>query len=131
MKQLFFLMAMLALPWQSHAANDYPTEEIVRNVIDCMTALGGLNDPNLYTCSCRADHIMANLAFPEYDDALFWDRNRQMTGERGGMVRDNEKGKAHSQKFEKVLKTAEKSCPVVVHIDKATSKTEKTGAAEQ
>lgn len=122
MKQLFILMAMLVWPWQSQAANDYPTEDIVRNVIDCMTVLGGLNDHNLYTCACRADHIMANLTFAEYDDAQFWDHNRQMTGKRGGMVRDNEKGKINSKKYEEVLNAAEKSCPVVKHIDSARNK---------
>jgi len=127
MKKRIILLAMLIMP-MSVNASDYPTEAIVRNVIDCMTELGGLNDPNLYTCTCRADYTMSHMTFAEYDDATFFDRNKQMAGKRGAMVRDNERGKAHSEMYEKVLSEAEKNCPVVKHIEpvknKAPEKTE-------
>ena len=82
-----------------------------------MTELGGLNDPNLYTCTCRADYFMSHMTFAEYDDATFFDRNKQMAGKRGAMVRDNKGGKEHSEIYEKVLSEAEKNCPVVKHIE--------------
>ena len=116
MKNRIILLSLLFMPL-SVSASDYPTEQIVRNVIDCMVELGGIKDQNMYTCACRADYIMTNMTFAEYDDATFWDRNKQMAGKKGAMVRDNELGKVHSKKYEKVLTEAEKVCPVVKHIE--------------
>ena len=116
MKKRIILSALLLIPW-SVTAFDYPTEEIVRNVIDCMSVLGGSNDPNLYTCTCREDYIMGHMKYQEYDNAATWDRNKQMPGDKGATVRDMELGKRASKKYEKVMTEAEGKCPVVRHIE--------------
>ena len=116
MKKRVILSAMLFIPWSVYAAG-YPTEEIVRNVIDCMSELGGSNDQNLYTCTCRADYIMSKMKYEEYDNAATWDRNKQMPGDKGDTVRDNELGQKASHQYEKVLTEAEAKCPVVRHIE--------------
>ena len=116
MKKRVILSAMLFIPWSVYAAG-YPTEEIVRNVIDCMTELGGINDQNLYTCVCRADYIMSKMKYEEYDNAATWDRNKAMPGDKGDTVRDNELGQKASQKYEKVLTEVDAKCQVVRHIE--------------
>ena len=116
MKMWIILLSLLFTP-MSVSAVEYATEEIVRNVLDCMTELGGINDQNLYTCVCRADYTMSNMTFPEYENAATWDRNKQMVGDKGATVRDNELGREASNKHEKVLTEAEANCPVVKHIE--------------
>ena len=116
MKKRVILSAMLFIPWSVYATG-YPTEEIVRNVIDCMTELGGINDQNLYTCVCRADYIMSKMKYEEYDNAATWDRNKAMPGDKGDTVRDNELGQKASHQYEKVLTEVEAKCPVVRHIE--------------
>lgn len=127
MKKRILLLAMLFIPMGVYAS-DYPTEQIVRNVIDCMTELGGINDQNMYTCTCRADYIMSKMKFSEYENAATWDRNKQMAGDKGATVRDNVLGENASHKYEEVLTGAEAGCPVVRHIEpvknKAPEKTE-------
>jgi len=116
MKNRIILLSMLFISMNVSAAQ-YPTEEIVRNVIDCMTELGGLNDTNMYTCTCRADYIMSKMKYQEYDNAMTWDRNKQMPGDKGATIRDNELGKKASNKYEKVLTESDAKCPVVKHIE--------------
>jgi hypothetical protein len=116
MKNRIILLSMLFISMNVSAAQ-YPTEEIVRNVIDCMTELGGLNDTNMYTCTCRTDYIMSKMKYQEYDNAMTWDRNKQMPGDKGDTVRDNELGKKASNKYEKVLTESEAKCPVVKHLE--------------
>jgi len=116
MKNRIILLSLLFMS-MSVSASEYPTEEIVRNVIDCMTELGGINDTNMYTCTCRTDYIMGKMKFEEYENAATWDRNKQMAGDKGATVRDNELGHNASNKHEKVLTESEKNCPVVKHIE--------------
>lgn len=116
MKKTLMLFVLLSIPW-SVFADRYPTEEIVRNVIDCMAELGGMNDQNLYTCSCRTDYMMHHMNYQEFDNAATWDRNKQMPGDKGNAVRDNEIGKVASKKYAKVLTEAEGKCPVVKHLE--------------
>ena len=116
MKNRITLLSLLFMP-MSVFASEYPTEEIVRNVINCMTELGGINDANMYTCTCRADYIMSNMKFEEYENAATWDRNKQMAGDKGATVRDMELGQKDSHKHENVLTEAEARCPVVKHLE--------------
>lgn len=116
MKIRVVLLSMLIMS-MNVSASDYPTEEIVRNVIDCMTELGGITDTNMYTCTCRADYLMSKMNYAEYDTALTWDRNRAMPADKGATVRDNQLGKNASIKHEKVLADGEARCPLVRHIE--------------
>lgn len=122
MKKRLIMLAILFIPMSVYAS-DYPTEEIVRNVIDCMTELGGITDTNMYTCTCRADFIMSNMKFEEYENAATWDRNKAMPGDKGATVRDNVLGKNASIKHEKVLNDSEAKCPLVKHIEPVKHKT--------
>ena len=46
-------------------AEPYPTIDTVTMVVNCMAELGGQNEENLYTCSCRQDVLSENLSFKE------------------------------------------------------------------
>lgn len=116
MKKLFASIAILLLGTGSVLADEYPTEETVRYALDCMAEIGGQTDENLYTCICRYDAIRAAIPFPEYHDAVTFERNYKMTGEKGGSVRDNERGKGNYEKLKEARKTADSSCIVVKRI---------------
>lgn len=98
-------------------AEDYPTIETVRFVVNCMADLGGQNERNLYACTCRYDALSKKMSYEEYDDAMVFERNKQMPGERGGFVRDNERGIKNYKKFKDLLEDVTAQCPVVKHLE--------------
>lgn len=111
----FIPLIMATIPVQAEEV--YPTQETVRNIIDCMSELGAQNEQNLYTCTCRFDYLKQHMSYEEYDSAMVFDRNFKMPGERGGFVRDNVQGQKASKNYEKILAESEKQCPVVRHIE--------------
>lgn len=98
-------------------ADDYPTMESVRYVLDCMFELGGQTEENLYSCACRHDFIAANMPFETFEQATFFERYNQMPGKRGGLVRDNKEGPGLKKKLKEVKTEAAAHCPVVKHIE--------------
>ncbi len=110
MKKLFNLLTvpLLVLSLNTHAAqdHDFPTDEIVRYVLDCMADNGGMSDEAFYYCTCRFDALASNISFLDYKDGLTYERNRSMTGEKGGFFRDSERGE---EKFELVQEAREKA----------------------
>jgi len=115
-KYLIVLATFLVLPLQV-VADDYPTMESVRYVLDCMAELGGETEEHLYTCTCRHDHIAANMPFEKYEQATFFERYNKMPGKRGGLVRDNEEGPGLREQLKQVKIDAAANCPVVKHIE--------------
>ena len=87
-----------------------------------MSALGGLNDQNLYTCACRYDVISTGMTFEHYEDGVTYERNRAMPGEKGGFFRDNERGEEFYNVLLKVREKADSSC-IVVNNSSKSSKT--------
>ncbi|MEQ8937653.1 MAG: hypothetical protein RLT30_03045 [Gammaproteobacteria bacterium] len=99
MKHLLAAITLLACTTTSAFADEYPSEQTVRYALECMAELGGQTDENLYTCLCRYDNIRAAMPFTEYEEAVTYERNKSMPGEKGGFFRDNERG----ENFYKVL----------------------------
>ena len=97
-------------------ANDYPTSDRVLHVLNCMNDLGGQTMENMQTCTCRVDSVAKQLVFEDYDYAMTYERNRRMTGEKGSVVRDNEKAKALYSKLKDAKNVAEQECPTVVRV---------------
>lgn len=124
MNKLFAGVFILLLGSMPVMADEYPTQETVRFALDCMSELGGLTDDNLYTCSCKYDAIRNNIVFSEYEEGRTFERNKNMTGEKGGAVRDNQRAKAFYKKLVKAREEADSSCIVVKHVKmiKPTSK---------
>ena len=106
-------MAVILLSGSVHAADDYPTIAVVRDVVECMADLGAQNEQNLYTCTCRHDYIASKMPFEEFENGTMMVRYNQMPGEKGGVVRDNEKGKKDMKHLLKLKEEAAAHCPIV------------------
>ncbi len=110
------LSVSLMLPAIIANANDFPTSERVEYVMNCLQHLGDASLNNLQTCSCRIDSIATAIPFEDYSYAVTYNRNRRMTGEAGGIFRDNEAGKQFAKQLSSAEKEAQAQCKPVVHI---------------
>jgi len=97
-------------------ANDYPTRDRVEYVMNCLQDMGRNSMDDLQTCSCRIDSIASEMSFEIYGYAVTYDRNKRMTGEKGGVFRDNKSGKRFSKDLKAAEDTAKGQCIKVVHI---------------
>ncbi len=98
------------------AANDYPTRDRVEYVLNCLQELGRNSMDDLQTCSCRLDRVASAMTFEEYGWAVTYNRNKRMTGEKGGVFRDNKSGQLFSKELDEAQDTANRQCLKVVHI---------------
>lgn len=97
-------------------ANDFPTRDRVEYVMNCLQKMGDYTMDELQTCSCRVDSIASEMSFELYGYAVTYDRNKRMTGEKGGVFRDNKAGKKFSKDLKGAEDTAKGQCIKVVHI---------------
>lgn len=97
-------------------ANDYPTRDRVEYVLNCLQDMGRNSMDDLQTCSCRIDSIASNLPFEIYSYAVTYKRNKRMSGEKGGVFRDNKSGKSFSKQFDEAQDIANSQCKKVVQI---------------
>ena len=102
-------------------ANDYPTSERVEYVLNCLQDLGRNSMDDLQTCSCRIDSIASEMPFETYNYAVTYERNKRMTGEKGGVFRDNDAGKAFAKQLTVAKETAKGQCKQVVQIQAPTA----------
>ncbi len=116
MKKTVISLAIFLFGAMPSMAYEYPTEATIRYALDCMTALGGQTDQNLYTCSCRYDSIREVLSFDDYSDGKTYERNVAMPGEKGGFFRDNESGEELYNDLVKVREQAGEQCIVVKQV---------------
>jgi len=97
-------------------ANDFPTRDRVEYVMNCLQELGRNSMDDLQTCSCRIDSIASEMQFEIYGYAVTYDRNKRMTGEKGGVFRDNKAGKKFSKDLQAAEEATKGQCIQVVHI---------------
>ena len=95
------------------AEPNFPVIEQVSYVLDCMDANGGQNIETLYTCSCRAERLDQAIRFDDYEEAQVYKRFKNMPGERGGLFRESDVGKAKAEELDALLAKVEKACPLV------------------
>jgi len=124
MNKLLVSAAILLFGASPVMADEYPTQETVRYVLNCMSELGGQTDENLYTCACRYDAIRTDMTYSDYEEGYTFERNRKMPGEKGSSFRDNKRGERLYEELLKVREKANSSCIVVKHVKmiKPTSK---------
>ena len=116
-RNLFLSLFLLAS--SNLIANDFPTIETVRYVVNCMVDNGGQNEENLYACTCRFDSISQALSFEEYEDVSVYIRNKAMPGEKGAVFRDLGRAtKDIRKKYEAAEKTAVANCPIVKRVSR-------------
>ncbi len=116
MKKIFISFTLFLLGTGSALANEYPTQDTVRYILNCMVELGGQTDENLYTCACRYDSIRSKMSFSDYEEGVTYERNRKMPGEKGSSFRDNERAKQFYKELLAVREEADSSCIVVKHV---------------
>jgi hypothetical protein len=116
MKKTVISLAIFLFGAMPSMAYEYPTEATIHYALDCMMALGGQTDQNLYTCSCRYDSIREVLSFDDYSDGKTYERNVAMPGEKGGFFRDNESGEELYNDLVKVREQAGEQCIVVKQV---------------
>ena len=116
MKTILAAISLLALSTSAAYADEYPSEQTVRFALNCMAELGGQTDENLYTCLCRYDNIRAAMPYTEYEEAVTYERNKAMPGEKGGFFRDNERGENFYKVLKEVRKDALTQCPVTRRV---------------
>ena len=97
-------------------ANDYPTRDRVEYVLNCLQDIGRNSMDDLQTCSCKIDSIASAMPFEIYGYAVTYDRNKKMSGEKGGVFRDNKSGKKFSKELAELGDEAKGQCLQVVHI---------------
>ena len=116
MKKTVISLAILLFGAMPSMAYEYPTEATVHYILNCMAALGGQTDQNLYTCSCRYDSIREVLSFDDYSDGRTYERNKAMPGKKGGFFRDNERGEKLYDVLVKAREQAAEQCIVVTQV---------------
>ena len=123
MNKFIFAVTLLLFGAAPVMADDYPTEETVRFVLNCMNELGGQTDENLYTCTCRYDALRSAMTFSDYEEGYTFERNMKMPGEKGSSFRDNKRAEGFYKELLKVREQANASCIVVkrVELTKPTS----------
>ncbi len=124
MNKFFLTLSLLLFGAIPVMADEYPTEETVRFVLNCMTEMGGQTDENLYTCTCRYDAIRSAMTYSDYEEGYTFERNMKMPGEKGSSFRDNKRAEGLYKELLKVREKANSSCLVVKHVEliKPTSK---------
>ena len=116
MKKTVISLAILLFGTMPSMAYEYPTEATVHYILNCMAALGGQTDQNLYTCSCRYDSIREVVSFDDYSDGRTYERNRAMPGKKGGFFRDNERGEKLYNVLVNARESADQQCIIVTQV---------------
>lgn len=113
----FIFMLIAAVPGMVYA-QDYPTREVVENVILCMSDMGEQSEENLYACACRWDVVAAGMSFKEYEQARVYERYKPMPGDKGGEIRDAKQAKMLAARLDDLRAQGEKQCPIVRRVER-------------
>lgn len=99
-----------AAPSQKGCELDFPTQDRVEYVFECMRNHGGIHYDNLYHCVCKVDYLDRHLDAETFTRALTFKRYRAMPGERGGVFRDPPQARALRKRLEALEREAEARC---------------------
>ncbi len=112
----YCLIVLIAAP-SSLFANEYPTQDTVRHVVNCMAENGGQKEENLYVCTCRFDVIKSTFTFEDYELVMVYRRNTAMSGEKAGVFRhQSKKTKELIAQYSRKEKEAQNKCPLVKQV---------------
>jgi hypothetical protein len=90
--------------------NDYPTQERIEYVLNCIAKHGGLTYITKYACGCKIDKIAEKLSYKEYEEARTFTFLRSTPGEKGGIFRDPGQAKDLRTRLKEAEEYAEKNC---------------------
>lgn len=90
--------------------SDYPTQERIEYVLNCIAKHGGLSYINQYACGCKVDKLAEKLTFKEYEAARIFTMLQSTPGEKGAVFRDPKQSKDLRSRLKAAEQYAEKSC---------------------
>jgi hypothetical protein len=90
--------------------NDFPTQDRVEYVLECVAKKGGLKYETLYPCICKADKVAEKMTHSEYAEAKTFTYLRKTPGDQGGIFRDPPQATKLRDKLKAAEEYAEKSC---------------------
>ena len=117
----FFLQGCTTIPEKSEIdaapvveekvfVSDFPTQDRVEYVLNCVAKHGGLSYVNQYACGCKIDKIAEKLTFKEYDSARTFSMLQSTPGEKGAVFRDPKQSKDLRTRLKEAEQYAEKAC---------------------
>lgn len=93
-------------------ANDFPTQERVEYVYQCMQDLGGQNYDTLYKCSCSIDRIAEQVSYDEYLTMRTFERGREAGGERPELIREGRMAGQNRRALDEARTNAAQACGI-------------------
>ena len=90
--------------------NEYPTQDRVEFVLQCIKQNGGLRYETLYPCICSIDKIAGKMTYQEYTQAMTFTFMRRTPGEKGGIFRDPPQAKDLRNKLKEAKAFAKNAC---------------------
>lgn len=92
------------------AGHDFPTQDRVEYVFDCMRVHGGENYDNLYKCSCSIDYIASKMTYDDFVTADTFERAAHAMGEREEVLREGVAADASRGNYQSIKAQAGKHC---------------------
>lgn len=102
--------ALCALAVAPAAANDFPTNERVLYVQECMREHPGNAFEMLSKCSCALDRLAAEVKFDDYLTMSTAFKANSIGGERGGYIRDADILQKEIRRFRDLQAKAKSAC---------------------
>jgi hypothetical protein len=105
------LLGALALAASAPAlANDFPTNERVLWVQECMRDHPGNAFEMISKCSCALDRIAAEVKFDDYLTMSTATKANSIGGDRGGYIRDTEQLQKEIRRFRDLQAKSKAAC---------------------
>jgi hypothetical protein len=106
------MLALCALSMASSAslANDFPTQERVLYVQECMRTNPGPQFEMISKCSCALDSLAQEISFEEYVTLSTISKAMSIGGERGGAIRDVPSYEPLIKRYRELQAKAQKGC---------------------
>jgi hypothetical protein len=103
-------LCLLPLLTISAWANDFPTNERVLYVHECMRNNPGPHFEMVSKCSCALDKVASEVKFADYESMATVTNAVSIGGERGGTLRDNELLKPQVKRLRDLQAKARDAC---------------------
>lgn len=94
----------------SASDNDYPTNERVQYVLECMANNPGPQFEMVSKCSCALDKIAEELSYDQYLTLSTEFKAATIGGERGAVIRDNNTAQKDARRYRDLQKKAQSAC---------------------
>jgi hypothetical protein len=109
-QRLTLLGTLLVAAAGPAAANDFPTNERVLWVQECMRDHPGNAFEMISKCSCALDRIAAEVKFDEYLTMSTAAKANSIGGDRGGYIRDTDMLQKEIRRFRDLQTKAKSAC---------------------